>query len=302
MADYGEILKDGVWQLKHISEVTESDSHCPIRCPGENDIRLCHADMGVSMQNGKPHYYYQLHHDGKVHIPGCNYNKRAEKTRISHIDTSCHDRDITDIFEGMRERQIEKNPTPPRGSEDNENNQDQNGVVPEEEITKAVEKVKSPPSTVSKLADVFQKLSIRDIFAQGRVKDYVIDYRTVDYYREHGIPENRPMLVLLSTIKRRNMRISDPAKWELVFADCTYNPLKRENVGDCIQFRVRDFGARQELRARINKKKLTPHHLVLFCMWQRDPNNRNTYIAIRETAGVVGSIAVDQCQTPFAEK
>lgn len=301
MSEEVEILKNGEWKRKYVVDLSEDELRCLKRCPGENDFGPCHAPMGIAMRAGKPSYAYQLYKSEKTHVPGCNCYKPAKKSRMSHPDNRCADISFDELQKRISKRQLGRDVPPVDVTNGDLDDPNDEGSYPRDRIIRDIERVRTLPSTAGALAVILESLSVDSLFCASHVHDYIVDHRTINFYRKHGIPADRPIMILAQKIRRDNHNIADPTR-ELVFADCTYNFSRKAEIGNCLQFRVRDFETRKYLKDIFEKKDIGKHYLVLLCYWKKDPVNPNTYIAVGETPGCIGYIKTDKCQTPFCQR
>lgn len=287
-------LPTGELVLRSLEDISVEELKYPKFCAGENDMGPCMAEMSASIVDGKPKKFYQAHHNKATHVIGCNYDKRPDESRFGHLDKRCRDVFSANLLKWMSKRRQnhKENDSGDDSSEvysyDNEKGSSDN--TKERTITR----VGTPPSTPSILAEVLESQSLQDLFMEGYVRDFILDHRTINHYSKNGLPENRPVVVLMKKIASENVHLTDRKKWEYVFADCTYNARKNPDIGECLQFRVQDYSATKAITKML--KDLDDEYIVLFCEWIRDERNRNTYVAVDAAAGLVGHIKFAKCQ------
>ena len=217
------------------------------------------------------------------------------------MDKRCADIAFKDLQARISKRCVEREVNPVDVPNEELNNKKTEGGNTGERIVRRIERVRALPSTPQSLAEVLEDLSTESSFCEGRVRDYVVDHRTIDYYQNFGIPSNRPIMVFAKKITRENQKIVDRTH-ELIFADCRYNAMQQPDIGDCLQYRIRDYKTREYLKDIFEQKKLNGCYLVFLCAWRKDLINPNTYIAVGETPGCIGYIKIDKCQIPFVDR
>lgn len=298
MADIVQILINGEWTEKKIHEIQKELWGLPMRCCGKNDLGPCHAHMQLAFRGGKPYTFYQAHRNESVHVVGCEHDRRSKKSRIERFDMRCADLNSRDLLQKMSQRKEIKKRDPKGKTGGDGGDGDTDRETSEETRHREVEDVARRPSSPEGLAEVFEALPVRSPIMEGYVFDFVVDHRTLEYYRANGIPEDTPVLTLMKKTVAKHRYVEDPKQWEIILASCDYDASNDDESRACLRYRVREYHTRQKLMELMRKKDSENYYLVMFGCWEKDSVNPNTYIAVGETEGVVGRIKIDKCQTP----
>lgn len=293
MADKIEIqLPNGEWEERTAETISEKEEYYPMRCCGKNKKGdLCHAPMGpVHLTKPCPHITFRQKNNERVHILNCEYDERRESEISTHLDYRALGSTSEDIWKSMRKKQKRNNvkgkkPVDPDGGSGGDG-ETTGGAEP---APRPIRRKSVLPTSPEALTALLLDLPIDAPYANTYVRDLIIDRRTVDSYRANGIPQDKYVLVLAKRLASTNRTFS-AKKGEIVLVDCNYDASSNAMPKSCIQFRMSLYGKVKEDMFKYLKLKGDNTYITIFCKWEKDSENKNTYFAKNIDADHIGRV------------
>lgn len=219
-------LDDGSWVAIHIKDLTEADYHREFRCGwrSPDGTSTCQAPMSIAFRRatGTPLYFTEAKRVAAKHLPECKRQRHKKNRTLSSYDQTGIGQSKNDYLERMLGTCISKSKKPTVVTPPNE-------VQEGGEITDNVAgmddrpiNIKAKlPSTTLRMAKFLETLPLDSTYMDEEVRNWIIDFRTIDDYIENGIPADDYIFFIGTLVFPESVNIQrSPNEW--VLADCRY--------------------------------------------------------------------------------
>lgn len=284
------MLVDGTWQPINIVEVHDKNKCGPFRCgwKSKDGTAHCKAPMSVAnhSEDGSPWYFREAKRVDAKHIERCPYKRHQKESFVSrcdhtgegHTKESFLERLILGRSSSAKKPKPELPPNEHGVVEDGDNGVAKMGIRP----LKPRDKV---PNTVLRMGKLLESLESEDVYMDQLVKDWIIDFNSLDHYLENGIPSEGYYFVLATLVNPQRVGI-ERAENEWILADCRYQ--KDADKNEHIFYRLE---LEEKVYARLKKfangSRKYRCYVLICARWEREEGITNHYIAKNVTKRMV---------------
>ena len=204
MADRGfEVLEDGRMIEVEAKDLSEDDKGKSFLCCDNPRGVPCLAKLTLVVRAGGKKFFAARGQPG--HKPFCQFNKSTEYRRLAHIDpTGAGDKPdtILDRFnhENFKTHGV-RHTSGDRTKEKNDPGEDY------EEENRIIQRVPGRPNSLKELVLMLLSLSEEDYYAGVRVRDFLLDHRSIRGFRKNGLDEGQVAIAICAkTTQGRELR------------------------------------------------------------------------------------------------
>lgn len=287
------MLADGSWEPIDITKVHDKNRCGPFRCGWKSKAGTAHCKAPMSVANhsldGSPWYFREAKCVEAKHIEGCPYARHQKESYVSRCDQTGagHTKEdfLKRLFLGGAGRSKKPKPelTPNEHGivEDGENGVAKMDIRP----IKSRDKV---PNTVLRIGKLLESLEPEDMYMDQFVKDWIIDFNSLDHYLKNGIPSEGYYFVLATLVNPQSVGI-ERAESEWILADCRYQKGadKNEHIFYRLVLNEKEYARIQKFANSSRKYRCC----VLICArWELEDDAVNQYVARNVTKRMVAFI------------
>ena len=243
--------------------------------------------------------FFRIQHDQK-HKYGCECDESDAAKIVRNLDHVGRTITPVDLFEKFsRPKPEEESEGKNRGKGTSKGPDEKPDIDKDSEDDMPIRRESRDPRNLKEVCALLSKKESDDIYAGVRVGDMFIGHRNIAEIRRNGIPEGRPIIILLRPVSRKrldflNLKVPDDA---IVLGDA-YSYVDCEEQLTCIipgtlAARKKILGIndkKKEERGEGNTAKKKKKIIAIFGIWTKDPLNEGVYICEPINVGQVFSV------------
>lgn len=277
------VLEDGSEEEIKIEDVTDAMAHDTYLCNGCGGT--CRVEM-YAVRNGKePHFHTKRN---QHHASGCDNDHSIAAQIVRNLDHTGKDITAEDLFEKISKTKSEEGGSgKKRGTGPKDDDVD--GFDSDEDFDddRPINRKSRNPANLKEVCALLSRKDIDDTYAGVLVRDMFVDHRNIREIRKDGLPEEKPVIILLGQIslKRINSLGLIVPDYAIVLGDA-YSYADRDEQLICIikctmAARKKIFGIKDKKKEETKKKDNTKKEkkiIAIYGKWKKDPLNPGAYI------------------------
>lgn len=278
MAEKVEImLGPDHWEERTTQNIAEWELSFPMRCCGlDKQGHVCHAIMtpAICRRTGKVKEFRQKGNE-RPHIFDCECDKRPEYKQVTNPDYRAQGYSTEDIWNNIIGTKKRKGGPGGGGGTPPTKGPEEPGKR-KEPSEKPIKTTVTLPRSVFQYCGILQTLSINNLYADSRVRDLIIDSRTVRYHRANDPPVGTPILILAKKLHPDYCPIKRNPD-EVILIDVGYNAAAKKEPDGCLLFRLQLRGEAKKVLQNFLSSKQKDTCLVLFGRLAKDSSHPYSY-------------------------
>lgn len=286
------------------SEVDGSSGISWLRMEAAKGNLFCsglHGTCGAQVEPFQTEHgiFFRIQHNQK-HKYGCECDDTDAAKIVRNLDHVGRDVSPEDLFQKFSRPKHEEGSEGKERSKGTSKGADEKPDIDKDfEDDMLIRRESRDPRNLKELCALLSKKDPEDTYAGVRVSDMFIGHRNIAEIRRNGIPEGRPIIILLRPVSRNrldslNLKVPDQA---IVLGDA-YSYVDHDEQLICIiqgtwAARKKIFGIndkKKEERKEGNTTKKRKKIIAIFGIWTKDPSNEGVYICEPINDGQVFSV------------
>lgn len=286
-------MDDGSWVEINIKNLTANDVHREFRCgwKSPDGKAVCYAPMTIAYRHNDetPWYFREAKTFAAKHLPECKRQRHQKNRSLSSYDQIGREHSKNEFLEQMlgsrttkaRKPQVEMSPTKIPENE-----------IPPENVASMEDRpltIKPKfPTTTLRMAKFLETLPLESPYMGEEVHNWIVDLRTIDDYREDGIPSDDYIFFLGTLVFPESVNIKRSAK-EWILADCQYQ--KGDSPDDHLFVRMQLNDAAYERMKKFSHSNRKYRCFVVVCAkLTLEEGNTKIYTATAVNPKMIGFI------------